>query len=392
MQWSSGGLVWGLNFADAENAAYFCKRIGQVIALLIAAEEAAALEPEAESEPEPEPTPTPEPIVEQVTPEPAIVPIPVSAVPPVEAKVGTRTSSSSSPALGRKGSSSDQPLGKGVMGIKRSSVIVAGGRSSRSGSDSDSLANSPPPASQRSADGAMSGPDVSRIAEETFGNSPSMKARNRFSTSSTAGSRGSLGRKGTLDARSLSQSGSAVGSPTTLRAFKKKGGNWKDSVDNGTPRSNIMLGIITGPPLETSLFQKVAALSTRERVIKELFTTELSYTKSLQQVVKICIPMASHQKIFKSEIQAQIFGNIDYIYAVNTSLLGKLNTALSVWDDGSSTVGDILLNSIKSFRPYGVYLSEYSTGLKLLEELEQKKKPVATYCASCQEECGVTNY
>jgi hypothetical protein len=31
VQWASGGAVWGLNFADAENAAYFCKRVTQVI-------------------------------------------------------------------------------------------------------------------------------------------------------------------------------------------------------------------------------------------------------------------------------------------------------------------------------------------------------------------------
>ncbi len=31
VQWASGGAVWGLNFADAENASYFCKRVTQVI-------------------------------------------------------------------------------------------------------------------------------------------------------------------------------------------------------------------------------------------------------------------------------------------------------------------------------------------------------------------------
>ena len=31
VQWASGGAVWGLNFADAENATYFCKRVTQVI-------------------------------------------------------------------------------------------------------------------------------------------------------------------------------------------------------------------------------------------------------------------------------------------------------------------------------------------------------------------------
>ncbi len=31
VQWASSGSVWGLNFADAENASYFGKRVTQVI-------------------------------------------------------------------------------------------------------------------------------------------------------------------------------------------------------------------------------------------------------------------------------------------------------------------------------------------------------------------------
>ncbi len=142
-------------------------------------------------------------------------------------------------------------------------------------------------------------------------------------------------------------------------------------------------------PEANSLIQKdVASLSTRERVIKELFTTELSYCKSLQSVVKTAIPLTTVHKPFKPEQQAQIFGNIEFVYAVNATFLGKLHTKLSDWDDNTSCVGDVMLGAIRFFKPYALYLAEYSSALKLLEELEIKKKSVQTYTAACQEECG----
>ncbi len=39
-------------------------------------------------------------------------------------------------------------------------------------------------------------------------------------------------------------------------------------------------------------------------------------------------------------------------------------------------------------QPYAIYLANYSSALKLLEELENKKKAIATYCQQCQDECG----
>lgn len=39
-------------------------------------------------------------------------------------------------------------------------------------------------------------------------------------------------------------------------------------------------------------------------------------------------------------------------------------------------------------QPYAKYLANYSSALKLLEELDNKKKPVAAYCQQFQDECG----
>ena len=59
------------------------------------------------------------------------------------------------------------------------------------------------------------------------------------------------------------------------------------------------------------------------------------------------IPLCSQHKPFKPEQQAVVFGNIEFVYAVNSTLLGKLNTALSDWDDSKTSVGDVMLGAIK---------------------------------------------
>jgi hypothetical protein len=221
-------------------------------------------------------------------------------------------------------------------------------------------------------------------------NSPKTGRPTRFGTVTqpARAASGTLTRKNTDPTKGLGrESGSS--SPSTLRFASKKKNAWRDSVDMTTPRSLVIQNVDEMAPDANSLIQKDAAkLSTRERVIKELFTTELSYCKSLQQVVKTAIPLIPIHKPFKPEQQAQIFGNIEFVYAVNATFLGKLHHALSDWDDATSCVGDVMLGAIKFFKPYGQYLAEYSSALKLLEELELKKKAVAVYTAACQEECG----
>ncbi len=46
-------------------------------------------------------------------------------------------------------------------------------------------------------------------------------------------------------------------------------------------------------------FDDSCSLTTRERVIRELCTTELSFCKNLQQVVKAAIPIADFLKVSK---------------------------------------------------------------------------------------------
>lgn len=97
------------------------------------------------------------------------------------------------------------------------------------------------------------------------------------------------GRKNTDPTLGKLQRGSGSESPSTLRfSIGKKKDAWRDTVDMTTPRSMVIQNIEESGPNPQCLMQKdVTALSTRERVIKELFTTELSYCKSLQQIVKV---------------------------------------------------------------------------------------------------------
>ncbi len=37
VQWDSAGVIWGLNFADQDNASHFCKRVTQVVDAVTAA-------------------------------------------------------------------------------------------------------------------------------------------------------------------------------------------------------------------------------------------------------------------------------------------------------------------------------------------------------------------
>lgn len=230
-----------------------------------------------------------------------------------------------------------------------------------------------------------------KMSLQSFANdSPSAnrKAAGTFRRDSSAGrdspkASPSVGKKdGAKIAGSMEKSG-------TMRfSFKKQ--NWKETVDMNSPRS---LAIAS---LEQKASQKAtvgligrdfSTLSNREKVIKELCTTELSYCKNLQQVVKVCQPMAEGQKVFKPDVEKEIFGNITEVYDCNVAFLGQLYKLADEWNDASSLLGDVMVNALDTFKPYAAYLSEYGAALKRLEELEGKSA-VKKYIDASQEECG----
>lgn len=237
--------------------------------------------------------------------------------------------------MGRKGST-----GSASGTPNAAPPVLAGKRDSRAGSD------------------AASGGGVLKMPADAFGgaatkpaatDSPKVgRATLRFGKSNVRASSGSIGGSAPTP---LSASAESFSSPT-LRFAKKKATNWKEQVESAiSPRSSIIRNVDAAAPSSDSLLQRdVAKLSTRERVIKELCTTELSYCKNLQQIVKIAIPMATQLKVFKPEQQDQIFGNVEHVFGVNANLLGRLYAVLVSWNDSTSMVGDVLLSSINTFK------------------------------------------
>ncbi|KAL7717006.1 RhoGEF domain-containing protein [Entamoeba marina] len=133
-------------------------------------------------------------------------------------------------------------------------------------------------------------------------------------------------------------------------------------------------------PLETS---PVHPNSKRERIVKEIYDTEVSYVTSLR-TCEVCY----HQKMlqspspFKIDDVQSIFNSFDQILQCNQEFITLLVTAMKQ-DQLDSTIGQIFFKFTPFFIVYKNFLINHDASSSLLSKLEEENK-IQNYLTTLQ--------
>lgn len=127
-------------------------------------------------------------------------------------------------------------------------------------------------------------------------------------------------------------------------------------------------------------------LSSREMVVKEIFTTEQSYVASLVTLCqKVITPLNTEKKLqslFTAEEKKSIFQNVETIHDLNKKFLADIEERLHNWND-KQVVGDVFNATMPYFKHYKTYMSNYESAIACLERC-QKKREVAQWLKSAE--------
>ncbi|KAH3759829.1 rho guanine nucleotide exchange factor 17 [Pelomyxa schiedti] len=102
----------------------------------------------------------------------------------------------------------------------------------------------------------------------------------------------------------------------------------------------------------------------RQRVAKELLSTEQCYVESLDILVdKLINPLLNNEKHGTPVLSAsefyQIFSNVNELLCHHHKFLSSLNKKMDTWADSTTTIGDIFLTEAEFFGQYGAYLRNF---------------------------------
>eukprot|EP01100_Stratorugosa_tubuloviscum_P000667 TRINITY_DN1148_c0_g1_i1.p1 TRINITY_DN1148_c0_g1~~TRINITY_DN1148_c0_g1_i1.p1 ORF type:complete len:886 (-),score=402.98 TRINITY_DN1148_c0_g1_i1:64-2721(-) len=127
-------------------------------------------------------------------------------------------------------------------------------------------------------------------------------------------------------------------------------------------------------------------LSHRDRVIKELWSTEKTYVTNLQVLIRLLslLKGKKHANTFSEEERKKIFQNIELISPLNESFITELTEILSKWGR-TKAVGDLLQRWLKFFKIYTDYCNNYEQAIACLQKIE-KRKDVSSFLKACDTE------
>lgn len=153
--------------------------------------------------------------------------------------------------------------------------------------------------------------------------------------------------------------------------------------------------------------------SLRTQLCYELYTTERSYLKSLFVVMQyFALPLYAtdgQTSNLLDALEAQtIFSNLDEVYAVNLSFLRKLRGRIVAFDDQTTMLGDLIIETVSrpaaagrvygrlswgwgapcaqipSLQIYVQYCSNFDDAQTLLMRLTKKRKELNAFIESTQ--------
>uniref|UniRef100_A0A7S4M3F6 DH domain-containing protein n=1 Tax=Vannella robusta TaxID=1487602 RepID=A0A7S4M3F6_9EUKA len=124
----------------------------------------------------------------------------------------------------------------------------------------------------------------------------------------------------------------------------------------------------------------------RRQVAKELLSTEETYVKNLQDLMKVfCEPMEANamlpenQRVISKDDVRTIFGSLKIILPINKMLLEDLKAQLAVPEEETIFIGASFKNMAFCLRSYISYCTEFDVSRKILQQLKQNPEFVSFF-------------
>eukprot|EP01111_Echinosteliopsis_oligospora_P009380 TRINITY_DN2731_c1_g1_i2.p1 TRINITY_DN2731_c1_g1~~TRINITY_DN2731_c1_g1_i2.p1 ORF type:complete len:611 (-),score=114.69 TRINITY_DN2731_c1_g1_i2:15-1847(-) len=119
----------------------------------------------------------------------------------------------------------------------------------------------------------------------------------------------------------------------------------------------------------------------RDRVVREILSTEQSYVKSIQSMITLYyLPLKDDPKKYgltKEDLVA-IFGNIETVLNLHQELSKKLEDKLSQWSN-SQTIGDVFKQMAPFLKMLNTYCSNFDSALNTINFLKKEQKAFASF-------------
>lgn len=109
----------------------------------------------------------------------------------------------------------------------------------------------------------------------------------------------------------------------------------------------------------------------------EIYTTEMSFVRSLIAIVDVLMPLFDSQKQalkLPDDVTSSIFANAPHIRAINAQFLTTLHARMQSWNPESTCVGDCFQLLVRYSKPYVEYYKNYESVPGKIEQLRSKNK------------------
>lgn len=127
--------------------------------------------------------------------------------------------------------------------------------------------------------------------------------------------------------------------------------------------------------------------SMRDKAAKEVFTSEQSYVKSLQQLYDVW--MQGIRKYITDEDFQVIFHNIDSIRLFNYGLVTDLEKRFKLWGETQKFADVFLKQGASLFTIYKPYCENYDRAIERLQQVTAKKSSsIHKFLKSAESQCG----
>jgi hypothetical protein len=127
--------------------------------------------------------------------------------------------------------------------------------------------------------------------------------------------------------------------------------------------------------------------SLRDKAAKEVFTSEQSYVKSLQQLYDVW--MLGIKKYITDEDYQVIFHNIDSIRLFNYGLVTELEKRMKAWNDNQKIADTFLKQGASLFTIYKPYCENYDRAIERLQQVTAKKSSsIHKFLKQAEQQCG----
>lgn len=93
------------------------------------------------------------------------------------------------------------------------------------------------------------------------------------------------------------------------------------------------------------------SLDQRERIVKEIYTTENDYVAKLTQLVEQCynpVIQGKYKNVFSDNERKMIYGNIEIVRNMNIRFQENLKPRIQSWHQ-QQTIGDVFLQIVSYF-------------------------------------------